>query len=463
MTYHRFVACLPILLTACASAPPTQVSAALPAAWAAELPHGGSVTELSRWWQQQGDALLADLITAAESASPGIAAAESRIANAHAARVASGAALGPTLDANVAVTRASQQSTLPLGTTTQGVLQASWEIDLFGARRAGRDAAQARYEGAQAGWHEARVSVAAETANLYYSLRACEKQLSVARADAASREQTAVLTEIGERAGLQSHANASLARASAAEGSGRATLQQSTCDIDVKALVAMTALSEADLRARLRRNAGDLPQSTEMTIAVLPAATLAQRPDVFNAEREVAAASADVGAAQADRYPRLGLSGQIGAASFRSEGVTTNLDVWTIGPLSLTLPLFDGGRRSANVDAAQVRYKEAEIKYRATVRQAVREVEEALVRLDASGRRSGDAVTAARGYYAAFDAALSRYRNGMASLVELEDARRTRLAAESALIDLQRERASAWVGLYRAAGGGWRRPDVTTR
>jgi outer membrane protein TolC len=127
--------------------------------------------------------------------------------------------------------------------------------------------------------------------------------------------------------------------------------------------------------------------------------------------------------------------------------------------LALTLPLFDGGRRAANVGAAYARYEEAAATYRARVRQAVREVEEALVNLHSTGARSQDVLTAAEGYRASFNATESRYRNGLASLVELEETRRTLLAAETAVAGLDRERRAAWVALYRAAGGGWAGPS----
>ena len=340
-----------------------------------------------------------------------------------------------------------------MGTTVQAGLQASWEIDLFGANRAGRDAAQARLEGAQAGWHEARVALAAETASQYYGLRACQQLLAVARQDAASRAATAHLTQLSADAGFQAPASAALARASAADGNSRATLQRAECDLDLKALVALSALPEADLRQKLA--AGKPGPAPAIAIAALPAQVLSQRPDVFAAERKVTAASLDVGSARAQRYPRLSLSGLVGAANFRSNGESASLAAGTIGPLALSLPIFDAGRRSANVDAAAARYEEAVIQYRACVRQAVREVEEALVHLDSSLARTDDARNALEGYRSFFVAADSRYQNGMASLLELEDARRTRLAAENALINLQLERNAAWIALYRAAGGGW--------
>jgi outer membrane protein TolC len=104
------------------------------------------------------------------------------------------------------------------------------------------------------------------------------------------------------------------------------------------------------------------------------------------------------------------------------------------------------------------------VQYAGRVRQAVREVEEALVLLESARERSADAVTAVEGYRASFAATEARYRSGLASLIELEDQRRVALAAETALVALQRERVAAWIALYRAVGGGWARPaDATAR
>lgn len=422
------------------------------------------LTDLSQWWQQHGDPLLVRLIDAAQAASPTLASATSRIGQARAERVAAGAALLPALDASASARRQSEQPPLPVNTTVQAGLGASWEIDLFGANRAGRNAAQARLEGAQAGWHEARVSVAAEVANLYYGLRACEKQLSIILADATSRAEIARLSKLSADAGFQAPATAALARASAAEGNARATQQRALCDIDIKALAALTAIPEPELRRSLVATVPTLADSPPIVIDSLPAYTLAQRPDVFAAEREVAAASADLGSAEAQRYPRLTLSGSVGAAKLRTAGLSEDLSTWTVGPLSLTMPLYDGGRRAANVDAARVRYEAAATNFRAKVRQAVREVEEALVNLQSTSARRDDVLTAAKGYRTSFNATESRYRNGLASLVELEESRRTMLAADSVVVTLERERRAAWVALYRAAGGGWTAPaDISAQ
>lgn len=449
-------------LAGCASLqPPASVSAGAPDQWHAPLPHNGTLTDLTQWWQQLNDPLLVELIESAQTLSPTVASARSRIEQARATRVAAGAALLPGVDGVASASRGNTQPPAPLATTAQVGLQSSWEIDLFGGRSASARAAQARLQGAQAGWHDARVSVAAETANTYVNLRTCERQLAVAVNDARSRAETARLTDLSTEAGFTAPAVAALARASAAESSARLTQQRAQCDLEVKALVALTALREPALRQKLAAAWAEPGQVAMLSVASVPAQVLAQRPDVYQAELEVVAASADVGAARADRFPRLSLSGSIAAGTVRTGGATTDLATWAIGPLALTLPLFDGGRRAANVDAAQARYEEAAALYQAQVRNAVREVEQALVSLESARARNEDARIAAEGYGQSFAATEARYRAGLASLVELEDARRTALAAQTALVTLQRERVAAWIALYRAAGGGWTRPEVT--
>jgi hypothetical protein len=131
------------------------------------------------------------------------------------------------------------------------------------------------------------------------------------------------------------------------------------------------------------------------------------------------------------------------------------MNTWSFGPLAVSVPLFDAGQRAANVKAAEAQYAQSVVTYRAKVRAAVREVEEALVALQSVQARHADAVAAMRGYSQAFEDSNFRYKNGMASLLELEEVRRWALAAESALDGLQLERQRAWLALYRAAGGGW--------
>jgi len=458
MTSTRLITALAAtaLLSACAIImPPTQVPVVLAPQWQAPLPHQGTVANLSQWWQQQGDPLLVELIEAAQAASPTVAQSLARIESARASRVTAGAALQPKVDASLSANRGVSQPNVPVATTAAAGLQASWELDLVGANRAVRNAATAQMEGTQALWHNARVSVAAEVASLYYGLSTCQRLLEVARKDAGSRAETARLAQLNATAGFTAPATAALARASAAQANSSVTSQAAQCDVNTKALVELTAISEPEFRRKIATARVEPAQAAPITIAAVPAQALTQRPDVFAAERDVVVASAQVGSAKAQRYPRLTLNGSIGALRYASQGVETNLDTWSFGPLALTLPLFDGGQRVANVAAARANYTQAVATYRARVRQAVREVEEALVNLQSTDARRLDAEVSTQGYAESLAATQSRFSQGMASLLELEESRRTALAAESAQLALQLERKRAWVALYRALGGGW--------
>ena len=438
--------------------PPALVDSAAPQ-WYAPLPHDGKLADLTQWWQQFNDPLLVQLIESAQTVSPNVAAARSRIGQARANRTSARAALLPTLDGQASLARGNLQLPGAPATSLQAGVLGSWEIDVFGANRDALQATDIRLQAAQAGWHEARVLVAAETAVTYLNLRSCERQLDVASSDARSRAESSRLAELTARAGFTAPANAALARASAAEASARAIQQRAQCDFEVKALVALSGLSEPPLRRQLEVPWQEPAQAALLPIVSLPAQLLAQRPDIYQAEREVAAASAEIGSAQAQRYPRLSLTGSIAAGSVHIGGSGSDAQTWSIGPLALTVPLFDGGRRAANVDAAAARYEEAVARYSGRVRQAVREVEEALVTLESARGRLEDARLAADGYRISFAATKARYRSGLGTLIELEEARRTAFAAETALVLLQRERMTAWISLYRAAGGGWARPD----
>jgi outer membrane protein TolC len=264
------------------------------------------------------------------------------------------------------------------------------------------------------------------------------------------------MTGVAGKAGLQSTATVALAEGSAAEAASALAQRRALCDISVKGLVALTALDEPALRKLLARPGPPrLPEPRQFKIESIPAQVVSQRPDVAAAERRLAAASADIGHAEADRYPRLTLSGNIlPTRMYITPGPAFSLTTWSIGP-SLVLPLFDGGRRTANVDAYKAQYAAADAVYRAKVRDAVREVEEALVRLDSAAAREADTATSARGYRANLAAAQAKLQAGLGSVLELEDARRLSIAADATLDTLAQERVAAWIALYRAAGGGW--------
>lgn len=431
--------------------------------WIAPMPHNGSTAQLAQWWTQLGDPVFDQLMQAAQRESATLAGALTRVAQARAGSSRAGDALSPQLALNAQGSRGVQQPKAPPATSLSAGLQASWEIDLWGGNRAALSAAQWRERGAELGWHEARVAVAAEMASAYVGYRYCENLLSVLQRDAASRAETARLAELTAKAGFSAPATAQLARASSFDAANSVTTAQAQCDAQIKALVALSGLQESELREKLKANqavAGNIAaQSALFSIAnvstQLPAQLLMQRPDIAAAQQAVTAAALDITSADARRYPSLSLNGSIGAGSVRQMGMTTEGLTWGIGPVALNLPLTNQKSTRLNTEAAVAAYNEAVITLQAKARQAVREVEEGLVNLNAAQLRGVQTKAAAEGYAASLAATQSRYRAGLASLVELEDARRTALFAEQNQLAVERERIAAWINLYRATGGGW--------
>lgn len=459
--FHRLGAiALAAGLVACANTPladrpAATIAVAAPLVWQTPLPHNGQASDLANWWKQFRDPTLSLLIDSAQTVSTTVASARARIEQSRATLASAEASFGPTVNATGSASRGRPDVSARTGNSAAVVLQTQWELDLFGGNSALREGAKARLDGAEASWHDARVAVAAEVAQQYSALRACEAQLVQTRLDAQSRLETSRLTDLAARAGFQAPSSAALARASAAQGSSLTKQQESQCALTVKALVALTGLEEAGLRGRLAANTAQLPAPASINVNSIPAQALSQRPDLAAAERNILASSADVASSAALLQPRVSLGGTIGAGYFGSGNLTSNGATWSLGPVSVTIPLFDGGRQRANIEAARARYDESVSQYAGTMRLAVREVEEALTILHSTAERSTDAKVASDGFAASYVAAQARYRGGLSNLFELEDARRTALQAQSALIELQRERVSAWISLYRALGGGW--------
>lgn len=459
------------LLGGCASSPgastPAQVAAAaLPAQWYAPAAHHGELADLSRWWAQFNDPLLDRLIADAQRVSPTVSTARLRIEQSRAARATADADRLPQIDASANVQRGVYDSRGVAASSANGSITASWELDLFGSNAAAREGAEARFAGAQALWHDARISVAAEVATQYTALRACEGATAQWQVDADSRAETARLTGLTRRAGFDAPVRESLARAAAAQTHARLVAQRAQCESTVKALVALTARPEPALREALAASLGVIAQPREIAVPALPGALLQQRPDLASVERDVLAAAAQLTEERIDRLPRIRLNGSVGATRYRGGGfggiggggipsIDGSGSTWSIGPLSVSMPIFDGGLRAARVEAARAGLTHAQMQYAAAVRRAVEDVEQALVSLQGTADRLADAEIAATAHAESLRATDARCRGGLGNGLDLEDARRASAQAQLAVIDLKRERVTAWISLYRALGGGW--------
>lgn len=445
----------------------------LPAQWQAPLPHDGLVRNLNEFWQRYPQPVLLDFIIQAQAQAPDVATAVANMAEAHANRVKAQATLLPKVDGTLSATRSLQQPkditikgsnaggfgmNNSITNTAQANLQASWEIDLYGSRRVNRDATIAQEKAAEAKWHEARVSVAAEVATSYFNYVLCHQQTELQAQVQSSSEISSKLTDAAYQVGFKDAGELALAISTFVDAKQEAKSQAAQCEIEIKNLTALTYYDEAMVRQKLteaRNNTPQLDLNRLFIIEEIPANAIRQRPDVYRAEADLIRAAANVKQAVADRLPKISLDGSIGwmrtsNAFFESKG-----RVWSLGPIQLTLPIFDGGALQASQATAEARYQEAAAAYRGAVQNAIKETETALVNLHATGERQLDMTDSLERLSAHLNLAEAKQKAGFASKLEVEESRRSLLQAQKNAMALQLERANAWLNLYRAAGGGW--------
>jgi len=413
-------------------------------------------TSTPRWWTELSDSVLDQLVDAAFGSSPTLEAALAKLRQSQSYTSLAKASGAPSVDGSAASERAASDSTESPGNESWLSMNSSWELDLFGAVRRGKEGALAREEAQLATLADVRVSLAADVTDAYLSHRACQSQIALSEQDLTSRIATEKLTANSVEVGFTAPFEGNRSRASVAEARTRLTATSAKCRRLENLLTRLTGIARPTLMKSLAdkpTGLNRLPVPKNFNIAI-PSQALVQRPDIRAAERKLAAASADIGLAEADRYPRLKLNGELGYTTSETSGSgSLSFGTWSFGP-SLSLPIFDGGRRATAVEAAKSRYEEALADFRSKTRSAIQEVEDALTRYAAAHERTENARLAANQYQQFFDAVDGRYHEGASNLLELEDARRVMLSAQQTLLGVQQERLQAWVALNRSTGGG---------
>ena len=398
-----------------------------PASW--QAPKTGKLTDLTCWWATFHDASLDSFLEATQKYNPTLAKAAAAIDKARANRESVDAGFLPQVNASGAAGwSGSQKNGTGTSWTTKGGLDSSWEIDLFGKNRRSAESAGALAQAREADWHDARVSLAAEVAGTYIDYRVCRQKEKYYLDQADSQAKTSYLTQLSATAGFTAPADARLAEAAAASTRSTAMAQKTECEVLVKSLVALTGMDEPWVRRQLGQETMSLPQPESLSVSSVPADLVRQRPDIVSAERTLASTSAQIGVAEAGRYPSLSLSGSISLSASSAAPTTVP---WSFGP-ALSLPLFTGGKTEANIRSARADYDSALAEYKQVVRTAVKEVEQSLVRLDSMAQREQEAGKSAGGYRAYLVATEQNWRIGGASMLDLETARRSTISAAAA-------------------------------
>lgn len=401
------------------------------------------------WWSRVGDAQLTRLITLARASSPDLKSAAANVLAARATFRQTGSDLYPDVTGELSRSVSDGEETVRV-TTKTGLVDASWEVDLFGRSRAAAQGDRVRVRAEEASYAGAYVSLSAEIADGYIRYRACRLIEEVYRSAVASQGETLRATDDLVAAGMSPPADLSLARANVASSRISLEGQRADCTVIAQTIATAAGISQSDARAILASGSG-LPSARPFRVSSVPADQLRQRPDVAASELDVAAALLDMRVARADLYPSLTLGGSV---------TVTDPSSWTFGP-ALSLPIFDGGRRRAAVRLANAQALSAAESYRATIYTAVGEVEEALTRLSAASGNLSSAETLVSEYQDYFEAIDTDWEAGGATLLDREEARRQVQSAQITRISQREALLRQWVALYKAVGGGWTRPAQT--
>ncbi|MEP6621195.1 MAG: efflux transporter outer membrane subunit [bacterium] len=474
-----------VVLSACYSAPvfhepvvdvvPTRaVSARSDArqASAASSPTAGMRSQQSAvmttgagFWRTIGDTTLTALIAEALRASPTTQGAEARLAGARASRRLSAFDLVPSVTATGSTLRSRQSVAQIPGLTNQLPHQdlydvgfdANWELDIFGRVRRNVSAQGALVASAEHSLDDVQVSLSAEVARTYFELRGAERQLSVARRNAENQARTVSLTQDRLAAGRGTAFDTERARSVLQLTLAGVPSIESQIAASTHRLATLIGRT-ADALPKSVYAAADLPPLPDTVNVGSPKDLIRKRPDVLAAERQVAANSLLVGAAQADYMPRLTLGASAGYTSTRFQSLTDpGMSRLVIGPV-VSLPLLDVGRVRQRVDIASARQNESEVQYTATVLQAVEEAETALVSYDRAHARVVILTDAVRSSGRAAALAQQRFEAGLTDFFQVLDAQRTQLEAETQLATAHTAAATALVAVYKSVGGAWPAP-----
>jgi multidrug efflux system outer membrane protein len=336
--------------------------------------------------------------------------------------------------------------------------QLSWELDLWGRVRRVVEAADAQALAAQYDRDGVMLMLSGQVATAYWQLRGLDAELAILRDALATRQEAQQLVEARFNAGLTNELDVSRARLERANADADLQeVQRQRNQVEHGLAVLVGVSPSVPLVAPLKDVR--LPQPPSIPVG-LPATVLAQRPDLAASVAGLRASNAQVGVAEAAFYPSVSLTGNFGYASETLQDITKGgARQFSVGPLSLSLPIFDGGRNRSNLKVAQARYDEAVANHKGRLLTALREVEDALSDVQQRQKQGAVQAQAREAADRALLVAQARYERGVSNYLDVTDAQRSALQADRAGAQIATQRLLASVAVARALGGGWTAPS----
>ncbi len=405
-------------------------------------------TDLRTWWEVFEDPMLNEIIDAAASDNLDLRIAVSKVVEARARVDIAESARSPlialgggsSVDSNAATSFDPRvQSSLSL--------QASWELDVFGRVARQVEAADAMFGAANEDRRDVQVSIFAEAANRYLSVRSLQTQLDTAERNIESQREILELTRIRERDGLASRLDVVRAEQLVASSESLVPPLRIQLNRDINTIALLVGTHPQALPFDLRTRA-DLPVPPAETVIGVPAELLRQRPDIRAAERRLAAQTARVGIATTALYPQFSIGGSIGT-SFSSTPLS-----FSLGP-SIRWTLFDGGAIRSQIDVEDAVLEQAVLSYEQTVLRAIEEVETSMTTFIEQRIRLESVERSASSAREAFELARGVYREGLIDFQDLLSVQMRLLEAEAQVAEASGLSSQNLVNLYKALGGGW--------
>ncbi len=451
-----------VALSGCAVGPDYRTPAAnAPAGWDAAAPMG--TIALERWWLALGDNQLDQVVHDALAANHDLRIATVRVREARAALGLAVSAALPQVDAAGSIdrSRASEYRSQGFGDTYQTLYRAGfdagWEIDLFGGTRRGIEAAFADLQAQGAALRDVQVSIVAEVVVAWLDLSAANERLELARATVATQQQTQELAAARYAAGLVNSADLAEAEAQIAQAQAQIPALEAAKAQALVRLGVLTGRRIDAMRAAVTAPSR-IPQPQDVLALGLPSDLVARRPDVQVAERNLAAATARIGQATGEWFPKFSLTGSFGYEATSGGDFTSSANqFWSIGP-SVRWPILSGGRIRANIKAADARTEQAALRYEQVLLIAFGEVESSLVALarEQERLRSLDTALAAQGR--ALAVAQERFTRGLDSYEGVLRAQRLQIDLQDRVVLSRRAVGQDLASLAKALGGGWQGP-----
>jgi NodT family efflux transporter outer membrane factor (OMF) lipoprotein len=461
---------LTIVAGGCAVGPNYQSPAvSAPTQWSEPLAGGetNAPASLTAWWRNFNDPELGSLIDRAVRSNVDLRIAQARVRE---ARAQYGIAVGnllPTVDASGSYARTETSHHQPvLGSIPvpayvpfdndvyQAGFDASWEIDVFGGKRRAAESARAEVAASEFGRRSTLVTLLGDVARNYIDARGYQGRLAIANENIESQSRALAITHDRFAKGLTSDLDVQQASTLLATTKAEVPLLQTALQISIHRLGVLLGQQPGTLVAELTGTM-PIPAAPPQVPVGLPSQLLLRRPDVQQAERQLAAATASIGVAKADLFPKFYLTGVAGFESVSaSDWFTAGSRFWSAGP-TVQWRIFDAGRIRANIKVQNARQEQALAAYEQTTLTAFEDVENGLVAYaNEQIRRQSleDAVASSR---KSLDLANKLYASGLTDFLHVLDAERSLYQAQDALVQSDRTVSTDVVALYKSLGGGW--------